>query len=418
MQNIIIGFLIAVILGGGGFFLFSQNETNETGLIPQEKNTELGTQKNVPTDEKTTIINSDGANNAVAEGPNSTSETPQTIVVNSAFNTSAIPLGDGKISSSPKKGYVYSCQQTFSPNAGGAQADGSWIHGSTWNLNEKISVQGKVYWNSAVFSTLLQNTIRKITGNGLPVGEPTGTFPVATNDPAYQIDRNPNKISAKNVSYELPANPTIATTPTCVPMGAIGVTTNGVAIFNALDGRGEDAVAHEVQDLCNGHPEQTGEYHFHGPSDCIPGADSANTLVGYALDGFGIFSRFDANGNEYTNADLDECHGTTSTILWNGIEKEMYHYVLTQEYPYTIGCFRGTPIVSTSVQTQGGGSSQNGGQQSGTPQGGGSQSGPPQEAISACSGKTTNASCSFTGGMGTVSGTCRQTPEGVTACVP
>ena len=53
---------------------------------------------------------------------------------------------------------------------------------------------------------------------------------------------------------------------------------------------------------------------------------------------------YDANGKEITNAYLDACHGTTSEVMWNGKLVNMYHYVLTQEYPYTIGCFMGTPV--------------------------------------------------------------------------
>ncbi len=124
----------------------------------------------------------------------------------------------------------------------------------------------------------------------------------------------------------------------------IGVALNGVAIFNALDAAGRDAVAHETQDVCDGHPQAAGIYHYHGPSPCMPGQDGNAQLVGYALDGFGIYSRYDANGNEITNADLDACHGTTSQVMWNGKLTSIYHYVLTQEYPYTIGCFQGTPV--------------------------------------------------------------------------
>ncbi len=42
---------------------------------------------------------------------------------------------------------------------------------------------------------------------------------------------------------------------------------------------------------------------------------------------------------------------------------------------------------------------------------------PPQEAISACAGKS-SGSCSFTTPRGRLTGTCRQTPDGATACVP
>src|ERR1700733_1271424 len=60
-----------------------------------------------------------------------------------------LPLGDGKISTSPQRGYVYSCQTQF--GGGGAQEAGPWIHGDTWDLTEKISVQGDVPWPQASF---------------------------------------------------------------------------------------------------------------------------------------------------------------------------------------------------------------------------------------------------------------------------
>jgi hypothetical protein len=31
-------------------------------------------------------------------------------------------------------------------------------------------------------------------------------------------------------------------------------------------------------------------------------------------------------------------------VLWNGKETVIYHYDATIEYPYTVGCFRGTAI--------------------------------------------------------------------------
>ena len=66
--------------------------------------------------------------------------------------------------------------------------------------------------------------------------------------------------------------------------------------------------------------------------------------IGYAMDGYGIYSSYDAGGRELTNADLDECHGRVSSVEWDGKRMDIYHYVLTREYPYTIGCFRGSPL--------------------------------------------------------------------------
>ncbi len=184
---------------------------------------------------------------------------------------------------------------------------------------------------------------RLIKGNGLPVKTPTGSFPISPSDPAYQIDTNPNSISQQHIALTLPMDPQIATEPSCAPMGMIGIALNGVAIFNAIDDAGRDAVAHEVQDLCNGHPQMRGEYHYHGPSPCLPNETANEQLIGYALDGFGIYSMYDADGKELTDANLDQCHGRVSEVEWNGKRQAIYHYVLTREYPYTIGCFKGTP---------------------------------------------------------------------------
>ena len=46
-----------------------------------------------------------------------------------------------------------------------------------------------------------------------------------------------------------------------------------------------------------------------------------------------------------TNADLDECHGHTHAIAWDGRTVTMYHYHATWEFPYVLGCFRGTSTV-------------------------------------------------------------------------
>jgi hypothetical protein len=262
-----------------------------------------------------------------------------------------LPLGDGQVSALPRSGFVFSCQQRFPENAPGAEIDGPWIHGSTWDLTQKISVHGRVSWPEAQFRITTSDdgrvVSRVLAGNGLPVETPTGTFPIGRDDPAFRIDRNPNSIQPQSVLFTLPRDPVPAAQPSCVPMGAIGVAQNGVAIFNALDAGGRDAVAHEVQDLCSGHPERQGEYHYHGPSACLPNQTARDTLIGYALDGFGIFSLYDASGREITNRDLDACHGRSSEIEWDGRRVSMYHYVLTREYPYTIGCFRGTPVVTS-----------------------------------------------------------------------
>lgn len=284
-----------------------------------------------------------------------------TILVGSFASANAyahsLPLGDGKVSSLPKKGYVYSCQRHFPSNAVGAQASGSWLdlQGRTWDPDIKPIVDGSVKWPGEV-SISQQGDTRIVSGNGLPT-HVTGTFPVSRQDDAYKFDRNPNRISKHTVLLRLPANPQIADSATCVPMGMIGFAVTGVAIYNALDAGGRDAPAHEIQDKCDGHPERTGEYHYHNLSKCLndtrSGPKGTSDLLGYALDGFGIYGSYE-NGRKLTSKDLDECHGRTSTVMWNGKARKIYHYVFTEDYPYTVGCFKGEVTVKASKAGGGG----------------------------------------------------------------
>jgi YHYH protein len=59
----------------------------------------------------------------------------------------------------------------------------------------------------------------------------------------------------------------------------------------------------------------------------------------------GIFGHYGDDGEVLTNDDLDECHGHTHEIEWDGATLEMYHYHATYEFPYTVGCFRGTTVT-------------------------------------------------------------------------
>jgi hypothetical protein len=259
-------------------------------------------------------------------------------------NPRDLPLGDGRLSDAARKNYVWPCRVPF--GGGGAFRDGPWIRiDGTWDSTTKPYVQGDVSFDNYSYEIKIDADKRRLIGNGLPQHH-TGKFPIQRDDPAFQYDRNPNSIRADEISFNLPLNPQIAEQPSCVPMGTIGVMKSGVALFNALDGEGRDAVAHEIQDKCNGHPERDGHYHYHNLSQCLEEhrGKGHSELMGYALDGFGVYGFFGEHGEELTNADLDECHGHTHEIIWDGKPVVMYHYHATREYPYTIGCFRGTPI--------------------------------------------------------------------------
>jgi hypothetical protein len=251
-----------------------------------------------------------------------------------------LPLGDGKISDAPRRGWIWACR--VDPNGGGADRNGPWIkEDGTFDFTAKAVVAGSVSWPHA-FRVARESDRREFSTNDYP-SHPTGKFPINPDSEAYRYDRNPNRIRGQSIAFELPADPVPAEAPSCAP-GAVGILLSGAVLFNALDAPGRDAVAHETQDSCQGHPQESGVYHYHSLSTCVPDevdATGHSKLVGYALDGFGIYGRHGEGGKILTSADLDECHGHTHEILWDGKKVVMYHYHATWDFPYTVGCLRG-----------------------------------------------------------------------------
>lgn len=264
-----------------------------------------------------------------------------------ADSSTRLALGDDHYSTSiPQPSYIYLCQ--VMQGGGGAQKDGSWIHDTQWDYSEKnVTVDGAVSWSNGAITVTSDGTDRTITGNGLPGEHTTGEFPIATTDDAYEYDHNPNSIGAQSYNLTLPANPTEADSPSCVG-GELGIALSGVAIFNGLDALNRDAGAHEIQDDFGGHPEITSMYHYHTIDDGVADLSTAVNgmkLVGFAFDGFGMYDETEY-GKTLRTEDLDECHGHSHEITWDGETVTMYYYHATKDYQYTVGCFQGTPALS------------------------------------------------------------------------
>lgn len=263
-----------------------------------------------------------------------------------------LPVGDGKYDTTAAKvGSVYTCSQyaqNFANDRGGAGSRGPWFvnNNTQYDSNKKLHVNGKVSWKNTMSNTISGST-RTIATNGLPT-HTTGIFPIASSDPAYKYDRNPNSIKTQSLAYALPASPTYSSTPNCLG-GEVGVMLTGIPIFNGFDAGGRDAGAWEVQDGCSGHPQVSGEYHYHTLSSCITDI-SVKSVIGFALDGFPITGPQVAKGNILTTTDLDECHGITSEIVLDGKTVTSYHYVMTQDFPYSASCFRSKAIQSPGQQ--------------------------------------------------------------------
>ncbi len=259
-----------------------------------------------------------------------------------------LPVGDNKyVTAGAKKGSVYLCQANFVPSGqAGAQKRGPWFvnNNTQWDMNKKSAIAGTIAWKQNL-AVNLQATKRVIATNDLP-DHHTGVFPVAKTDPARVYDANPNTISAQTLEYNLAATPTKGD-PQCMG-GEVGVMLTGVALFNGFDAGGRDAGAWEVQDTCDGHPQNKGEYHYHSLSRCITDT-SVTKVIGFALDGFPITGPKVGTGNILTTDDLDECHGLTSEVTLDGKKTTTYHYVMTQDFPYSASCFRSTAIKAPGL---------------------------------------------------------------------
>lgn len=263
-----------------------------------------------------------------------------------------LPVGDGHYSTSEAKvGYPYVCDQyahNLITSQGGAQGQNEpWFNAdkTTYDSTKKLHVQGSVGWHST-YTMHEADGMRTITTNGLPA-HLTGVFPIAASDPAYAYDRNPNAIQSHTVTYALTDSPSYGD-PHCID-GEVGIMNSAVPLFSAFDAGGRDAGAWEVQDECSGHPQKDGVYHYHTLSSCI-GDVSVTSVIGYAFDGYPITGPKVGSDNILTTDDLDVCHGLTSAVNEDGTMVTTYHYVMTQDFPYSISCFRSTPIQTPQLQ--------------------------------------------------------------------
>lgn len=261
------------------------------------------------------------------------------------YASGVLPVGDGRyVTSGAKKGYVYACSgyaQNLRSDPGGAFARGPWFedNNTRYDVNKKLHVRGHVVWRADLSIKDAHGT-RTVVTNDLPK-HATGTFPIQSSDPAYQYDRNPNTITGQKYTLALSDHPRYGT-PNCAG-GVVGVMLTGVLLFSAFDAGGRDAGAWEIQDSCDGHPQMQGVYHYHTLSGCITNI-GVEDVIGWALDGFPITGPAVRTGDVLTTANLDACHGITGPVHLDGKTVTTYHYVMTQDFPYSVSCFRAKPI--------------------------------------------------------------------------
>lgn len=234
----------------------------------------------------------------------------------------------------------------------------------------------------------VEGALRWIRGNGLP-DHPTGAFPVRG---------NPNRIAPQNHAFRVPVAPRAAERPTLVGMSLFGVAVNGVVFDPAAAEwwRDDRSSGWQYEALGSGrnlgldrehaHVQPTGTYHYHGLPELLlarlTGGRPRVVLVGWAADGFPIYGpwiqpdpadpasvrpavtgyrlrageRAGGPGGRHDGTyvqdwefvpgagDLDECNGRWG--LTPDFPQGIYHYVLTEEFPFVPRFWRGVPDES------------------------------------------------------------------------
>ena len=268
--------------------------------------------------------------------------TPALCTDGSGPDCTKLRLGDTHFTTSgPAVGKLFSCVGANANAPGSIRSKITWIDDvtSSWNLLRKPFLPAaSASTTPGTLGLTEAGGTRTIVASSYPVDAKVGNWPMTQYALLTAIDPNPGTPAAHTVTFTLPMSPVAAATPTCVALGAIGITLNGVVLYNAADARGNDAAAHEIVDVYGGHPAMS-DYHYHFvPERLEPArlADGHSGIIGYIRDGFAIYGYRGVGGGEVSNADLDECHGHAHGSLG-------YHYHATIEYPYTVGCYRGTP---------------------------------------------------------------------------
>ena len=144
-----------------------------------------------------------------------------------------------------------------------------------------------------------------------------------------------------SASFLIPVTPVEADSYNDLGRFNIGVSLNGVILAAPAP---VDAILSNntiaAFDDCAGHINLVDGYHYHGAAGCnetVSQSDEHSAMLGYALDGYGIFGMLDSNGDEST--DLDDCRGH-----YDATRGYHYHAASVAENMF-IGCYAGETAV-------------------------------------------------------------------------
>ena len=163
------------------------------------------------------------------------------------------------------------------------------IHGTgipDWIKNSFSCVTTSVSGNNYVF-----NTTSIPTYNSVYWGSSSSKYESAQYKNCTGSNyTNPNTIKSQNNTLTVPKDNT-STSSASFGMGVIGIATNGIVIYNDQAAPGDSlSTEYYTFDTSQGHPTNTGSYHYHVEPPQISKSDSK--LVGIAQDGYLIFGKY------------------------------------------------------------------------------------------------------------------------------
>ena len=212
-------------------------------------------------------------------------------------------------------------------------------------------------WQAAIFDkfgpfvkTRSDDTWLYVESDGLPHAPADFTMMVGINAWQQQVPLPQNYTGAN--AWQIPLKPELADKPvsgrTGLRRGAIALAANGIPIFNALNNRGEDAMAIGELDAFGGHCGRADDYHYHAAPLALQKVVGAGNPLAFALDGYPIYGLFDTKAKVGA---AEACpRGSTEKLdEWNGhfcmkdgkADASSYHYHASTNYPYINGGMRG-----------------------------------------------------------------------------
>jgi hypothetical protein len=189
--------------------------------------------------------------------------------------------------------------------------------------------------------------------------------------------KTPNALSTQEWSWSVPLNPVKASATTTIRnvLGTLGFTVSGLPIYGPTEGPQPpaqafgDPVYNKIMDTCGGHTGPAREYHHHAITLAQQCNLSKQKILGYALDGFPIYTTLGCLNTKCTKSALMKSGyvktGDPTTNSWDAYTYKTskatgvldacngrtqpdgtYGYHATTGFPYIIGCFTGTAAIT------------------------------------------------------------------------